>query len=99
MTNQEWGSAMKDLRQTQLASQPLIALNIKAFERRLEEADKRWEATDKSWNERFDRLTAIVESHGSQTAELRSGMLELRAAMVSLASTLDTFIKGRTNGH
>ena len=98
MTNQEWESGMNDLRQAQLATQRLLELNIAAFDKRLEESERKREETDRKWNERFDRLTSLVESHDHQMAEFRDGMLELRAAMVSLASTLDTFIKGRTNG-
>jgi hypothetical protein len=107
MTNQEWESGMNDLRQAQLATQRLLELNIAAFDRRMEATENRWEkrmdaaedswekrmeATDKKWNERFDRLASMAESHESQ-------ILELRAAMVSLVTTVDNFIKARPNGH
>ena len=89
MTSQEWESGMNELRQAQLATQRLIELNIAAF-------DKRLEAMDKKWDERFDRLTSIVEKYQAQNQEQIS---ELRAAMVSLVATVDSFIKARPNGH
>ncbi len=85
MTNQEWESGMNDLRQAQLATQRLIELNIAAF-------DKRLEATDKKWDQRFDRLTSIVESYQAQN---QAQIAELRAAMTSLVAHIDNYIQGR----
>ena len=87
MTNQEWESGMNDLRQAQMATQRLIELNIKAFDQRLEKVDQRVDKID----QRLEKLTRTVEKLSDQ-------MLELRAAVASLVTTVDRFIQGGSNG-
>ncbi|MBI2817770.1 MAG: hypothetical protein HYX72_12605 [Acidobacteria bacterium] len=58
------------------------------------------ERHEREWNERFETLTSIVHGHEQRLANAENGIIEMRAALSSVLTSLDNFVKGlRPNGN
>jgi len=91
---------MNELRDAQLVTQQLLQKLAERHDNDIQQlrdsqlvTQRLMELNERRWNARFER-------HDEEIAELRTGMLELRAAMTSLIAQIDRFIQGHgSEGH